>query len=60
VPATDLWLANALLEQGRVATVMGSAFEGDGCLRVSFAASENDINRGFDRITAFLNERLPV
>jgi aspartate/methionine/tyrosine aminotransferase len=39
---------------------MGSAFEGDGCLRVSFAASESDINRGFDRITAFLNERLPV
>jgi aspartate aminotransferase len=60
VAATDLWLANSLLEQGRVATVMGSAFEGDGCLRVSFAASENDINRGFDRIVAFLNERLPV
>jgi aspartate aminotransferase len=58
--ATDTWLAGALLEQGRVATVMGSAFEGDGCLRLSYAASESDINRGFDRIGAFLNEHLPL
>jgi aspartate aminotransferase len=49
----DVWLANTLLEQGKVATVMGSAFEGHGCLRVSYAASEDAINLGFDRIGAF-------
>ncbi len=59
-PATDTWLAGALLEKGGVATVMGSAFEGDGCLRLSYAASEADINKGFDRIAAFLDAHLPV
>jgi aspartate aminotransferase len=60
VARDDLWLADALLEEAGVATVMGSAFEGNGCLRVSFAASENEINQGFDRIAAFLQKRLPA
>ena len=46
----DVWLANHLLEDAEVATVMGSAFEAPGCLRVSFAASEDDIAEGLRRI----------
>jgi aspartate/methionine/tyrosine aminotransferase len=35
---------------------MGSAFEGPGCLRVSYAASEDTLNAGFDRIAKFFSE----
>ncbi|MDP2344533.1 MAG: pyridoxal phosphate-dependent aminotransferase [Deltaproteobacteria bacterium] len=51
--ADDVVLANRLLEESNVATVMGSAFEGPGCLRVSYAASEDTLNTGFDRMAAF-------
>lgn len=51
--ADDTALANTLLEQANVATVMGSAFEGPGCLRVSYAASEDTINTAFDRMDKF-------
>lgn len=51
----DTQLANALLEKAHVATVMGSAFDGPGCLRVSYAASEDTINTAFDRIAAFFS-----
>jgi len=49
----DIVLATRLLEESNVATVMGSAFEGKGCLRVSYAASEDTINTAFDRIDTF-------
>ena len=57
-PANDVWLANTLLEEAKVATVMGSAFEGHGCLRVSYAAGEDAINLGFDRLGDFFQKRL--
>jgi aspartate aminotransferase len=44
----------ALLEQQKVATVMGSAFGTEGYARVSFAASLPELAAGFDRIEAFL------
>jgi aspartate aminotransferase len=49
----DVTLATRLLEESHVATVMGSAFDGKGCLRMSYAASEDTINGAFDRIDAF-------
>ena len=44
----------ALLEQQKVATVMGSAFGAEGYARVSFATSLEELAAGFDRIEAFL------
>ena len=52
----DVELSRLLLEEAHVATVMGSAFDGPGCLRVSYAASDDSINKGFDRIAKFLGE----
>lgn len=49
----DVVLAHRLLDEANVASVMGSAFEGPGCLRVSYAASEDTLNVGFDRMAAF-------
>ena len=44
----------ALLEQQKVATVMGSAFGAEGYARLSFATSLRELAAGFDRIEAFL------
>ncbi len=52
--ATDLDLAAYLLEDARVATVPGSVFEGEGHLRLSYAASRADIERGVARIAESL------
>jgi aspartate aminotransferase len=54
--ATDLDLAAYLLEEARVATVPGSVFEGDGHLRMSYAASRNDIEDGVARIAEALDK----
>ena len=45
-------LAEALLRQGHVAVTPGTAFGpgGEGFFRVSYAASEDQIREGFDRI----------
>ncbi len=43
-----------LLDQQKVATVMGSAFGAEGYARVSFATSLEELRAGFDRIEAFL------
>ena len=48
--ATDVDLAEYLLETAKVALVPGSVFEGPGHLRISYAASRNDIVRGVARI----------
>ena len=47
------WCAG-LLERQQVALVAGSAFGAEGHVRMSFAASDHDLNRGLDRIAAFL------
>lgn len=48
--ATDSDLAEKLLEEGHVAVVPGSVFEGPGFLRLSYTASQEDIVRGICRI----------
>jgi aspartate aminotransferase len=44
----------ALLEREHVALVAGSAFGTEGHVRMSFAASEEKLNEGLDRIARFL------
>ncbi len=46
----DVELAEHLLESALVATVPGSVFEGDGFLRMSYTASQENIVRGIGRI----------
>jgi len=55
--ATDLDLATYLLQEAKVATVPGSVFEGAGHLRLSYAASRDDIQRGVARIAEALGKR---
>ena len=45
-----------LLEIAHVATVCGKSFGDANCLRISFAASEEMINKAFDRIKAALEQ----
>lgn len=45
----------ALLEQKKVATVMGSAFGAEGYARASFAASMENLKEAFDRIADFVS-----
>jgi aspartate aminotransferase len=45
-----------LLEIAHVATVGGKSFGDANCLRISFAASEEMINKAFDRIKAALEQ----
>ena len=51
--ATDLALANRLLEFG-VALVPGSAFGAEGCIRISFATSMENLKQAVERIAAAL------
>ena len=51
--ATDLALANRLLEYG-VALVPGSAFGAEGCIRISFATSMDNLKQAVERIAAAL------
>ncbi|TAD81766.1 MAG: pyridoxal phosphate-dependent aminotransferase, partial [Bacteroidetes bacterium] len=56
----DLLIANAddlcmyLLEKGHVSTVSGSAFGEPNCIRISYAASRQDLQKGFGKIKAAL------
>lgn len=56
----DTVIANAddlcmyLLNKGHVSTVTGAAFGDDNCIRVSFANSPANIEKGFERIKAAL------
>ena len=45
-----------LLEMAHVATVGGTSFGDANCIRISFAASEEMINKAFDRIKAALEQ----
>lgn len=47
---SDIELAEFLLEQVHVATIPGSVFEGEGFLRISYTASQDNIRRGIQRI----------
>lgn len=53
---TDLELAKHLLDEANIATVPGSVFEGDGHLRLSYAASQNSIELGLRRLEKALLE----
>jgi len=57
--ATDEDLATYLLTEAKVATVPGSVFEGPGHLRMSYATSREDIEKGMARIADALG-RLPA
>lgn len=48
--ADDLQLATYLLEEAKVATVPGTVFYGPGHLRMSYATSEEDIEKGTARM----------
>src|SRR5207244_211889 len=52
--ATDLDFARVLLDQQRLAVVPGSAFNGPGYLRLSYAASVSEIDRALTRLSAFV------
>jgi aspartate aminotransferase len=54
--ANDLDLAAFLLDQAQVATVPGSVFEGEGHLRLSYAASRKNIEKGVARIAEALKQ----
>lgn len=55
----DAALASFLLEQVHVATVPGSVFEGPGHIRLSYATSRENIERGVDRIAEALQSICP-
>lgn len=55
--ATDQDLATYLLTEARVATVPGSVFEGAGHIRMSYATSREDIQKGVARIAEALARR---
>jgi aspartate aminotransferase len=52
--STSMQWCEALLERHHVALVAGSAFGSEGFVRMSFAASEEKLAAGLDRIAAFL------
>jgi len=51
---TSLEWCAALLDREQVATVAGSAFGAEGHVRMSFAASDERLATGLDRIERFL------
>jgi aspartate aminotransferase len=51
---TSMAWCEALLERKQVALVAGSAFGAEGHVRMSFAASEEKLSAGIDRIASFL------
>jgi aspartate aminotransferase len=58
---TSSELADALLEQSRVAITPGEAFDAPGFIRISYATSLRELERGVDRIIKFVRtvERRP-
>lgn len=53
--ATDIDFCTYLLEQAEVACVPGSAFGADGCFRISFATSDENLTTALSRITKLLS-----
>jgi aspartate aminotransferase len=54
-PRSAAWSAK-VLEQALVAVVPGGAFGNDNCVRLSFATSMREIEKGLDRLEKFLKE----
>lgn len=54
----SLDFAGQLLKEGHVAAVPGEAFGTDEHIRISYAASMDDLERGFDRIQKFVEDLL--
>ena len=54
---TSAELATALLNEARVAVTPGEAFDAPGFLRISYATSMQELERGSQRILAFLAAR---
>ena len=54
--ADDIDLAGYLLEEAKVAVVPGSVFEGVGHIRLSYATSRAEIERGVERIGEALSK----
>ena len=52
--ATDLAFSEYLLEKAEVAVVPGSAFGCDGCFRISFATSDDNLQQAMERIAKVL------
>lgn len=52
--ANDIEFSEALLSEVGVALVPGSAFGNEGCIRISFATSNEVLNDALDRIESFL------
>jgi aspartate aminotransferase len=52
-PKSAAW-AEKVLEQAKVAVVPGGAFGDDQCVRLSFATSMQQIEKGLDRLEKFL------
>ena len=46
--------AEILLEEEKVAVVPGAAFGADGCVRLSYSLSMEDLEKGLSRIADFL------
>lgn len=53
---SSLEFSTKLLEEQHVAVVPGSAFRGEGYIRISFANSMENLNEGLDRLEKFINE----
>lgn len=54
--ANDLALSEYLLEKAEVAVVPGSAFGAEGCFRISFATSMDNLAKALDRIQIAIAE----
>lgn len=52
--ATDLAFCEWLLEEAEVAAVPGSAFGSDGCFRISFATSDENLKKALSRMAEVL------
>ena len=54
----SLDFCDALLEEQQVAAVPGLAFGVDGCIRLSYATSVENIQRGIDRLAVFAKSQI--
>ena len=61
--ASSLDFCEHLLKEQLVACIPGSGFGNDTCIRLSYVASDSDLEEGMKRITAFctsLTQRKPL
>ena len=56
--SNDLILAEKILDEAKVATIPGSVFKGENYIRLSYAASEENIIKAVDRIKDFVMKSL--